>query len=222
MRAEPANEAQAPLSSIDWDELHRRLNAARQAVEHGCAPTPEQKRRILKDRARAAARPSHADAQPQDQFELLEFLLAQETYGIESSFVREVHPLKTLTPVPGTPAFVLGITSLRGQILSVIDLKKVFELPDKGLTDLNKIIVIGNAEMEFGILADAVLQVRKVPASQLQLSLPTLTGIRASFLKGVTPDRLVALDGAKLLSSQSIVVNQPRGEATSATAITNP
>lgn len=87
---------------------------------------------------------------------MVEFLLAHEKYGIEPDYLREIFPLKTLTPIPCTPPFVLGVTNLRGEVLSVIDLKKFFELPDKGLTDFTKVIVLESETMAFGILADSV------------------------------------------------------------------
>ena len=130
--------------------------------------------------------------------------------------MREVYPLKELTPLPGTPPFVLGLVNVRGQILSVIDLKKFFDLPEKGLTDLNKLIILDSGDlalskaegMAFGILADAVLGVRPLPVSELQPSLPTLTGIREEFLKGVTRERVVILDADRLLSSKDIIVHE--------------
>jgi len=62
--------------------------------------------------------------------------------------------------------------------------------------------------MEFGILADAILGVRLLSLGQLLPSLPTLTDIRSDYLKGVTEDRLVVLDGGKLLSDCGIVVHE--------------
>lgn len=136
----------------------------------------------------------------------MEFLLAHETYGVESSYVREVYPLRAFTPLPCTPSFVLGIINIRSQILSVIDLKKFFDLPDRGLTDLNKVIVVHDDRMTFGILADAVLAVRSIPLDDMQPSLPTLTGIREAYLKGVTSERLVILDAGKLLADTTLIV----------------
>jgi purine-binding chemotaxis protein CheW len=134
--------------------------------------------------------------------DVLEFQLAQEHYGIELNYVREVYPLKDLTPLPGTPAFVLGVTNVRGQVLSVIDIKKLFDLPDKGLTDLNKIIVVYAAGMELGVLADAVFGLKSLPLGEIQPSLPTLKGIREEYLRGVTRQSMVLLDAKKLLSAQ--------------------
>ena len=172
--------------------------------------TPEaaETNRILSARALALARPPQPAQAAAESIEVVEFLLASEHYAVESRYVREVHPLENLTPLPCTPAFVLGIVNLRGEILSVIDLRKFFGLPEQGLTNLSKVIVLQSADMLFGILADALAGVRRVPLGGMQTSLPTLTGVRAEYLKGVTPERMVILDAEKLLAAEGIVVHE--------------
>ncbi len=195
-------------TAIDWTEIHRRLETAQAAVERKMAPTPEQKQRILKARAKTLAREPQEKKTAEQFLEVVEFLLAYERYGLESRYVREIYPLKELTPLPGTPSFVLGLINVRGQILSVIDIKKFFQLPEKGLTDLNKVIIVHTDKMELGILADAILGVRSIPLPEIQTSLPTLTGIRADYLRGVTKEPLVVLDGEKILSDRKIIVHE--------------
>ena len=56
--------------------------------------------------------------------------------------------------------------------------------------------------------ADAVIGVRSISLSEIQPSLPTLTGIRQEYLKGITGEREVILDAEKLLSDKNIVVHQ--------------
>ncbi len=192
---------------VNWPEVHRRLEDAWKKTEHGWTPTPEERQRILKERARVLAQePPREEAE--DVLEVVEFLLAYETYAIESSFVREVYPLKELTPLPGTPPFVLGIINVRGHILSVLDIKKFFDLPEKGLTDLNKVIILHHEAMEFGILADSIVGMKTIPIKALQPALPTLTGIREQYLRGITPERIIVLHAEKLLSDNNIVVNE--------------
>ena len=195
-------------STIDWEELNQRLETAQAALDSGLAKTAEDKRKVLRERAKALARKPEEKTSAQEQVEVVEFLLAHERYALESSYVREVYPLKELTPLPCTPAFVLGIINVRGQILSIIDLKKFFELPEKGLTDLNKVIVVQREGMAFGILADVILGVRRIAPQNLQPSLPTLTGIRAEYLRGVMKDRLVFLDVEKILLDKNIIVQE--------------
>lgn len=164
--------------------------------------------RILRARALALARPPEHAPAAATLLEVLEFRLAQERYALEVRYVREVYPLKDLTPLPCTPPFVLGIVNLRGRILPVLDLKKFFDLPEQGLTDLHRIILVQGHELELGVLADAVMGVQSIPADSLQASLPTLTGIRSDYLKGVTAERLVILDAARILADPRIIVHE--------------
>jgi purine-binding chemotaxis protein CheW len=194
-------------TAIDWRALRQRLDAARAATEQAWMPDAEATARILKARAQALAQ-EPGQAQDADALEIVEFMLAHERYGVETSFVREIHPLTNLTPLPCTPAFVLGVVNLRGEIVSVIDIKKFFDLPEKGLTDLDKVVVLQSETMRFGVLADAILGVRHVPVAEIQPSLPTLTGIREQYLKGVTPERTIVLDAGKLLADEKIVVQE--------------
>ncbi len=192
---------------IDWERIHRRIDAAGRAIESGYAPNPEERKLILKKRAEMLAREKEKKVDA-DSLEVVEFLLAKEHYGIESHFIREVYPLKDFTPLPGVPRFVLGLVNVRGQILSVVDIKKFFDMPDMGISDLNKVIIINNDTMEFGILADAIFGVRNIAVSELGPPLPTLTGIREEFLKGITGERMVILDAARILTDKNIVVHE--------------
>ena len=195
-----------PSTTIKWDDLRLRLEHTQNILEQGLSLTPEKKREVLKARAKTLAREPQRKERTQTDLEIVEFLLSYETYGIESSFVREVYPLTHITPLPGTPSFVLGIINVRGQILSVLDLRKFFDLPEKGLTDLNKVIIIQDEKMEFGILADVVTGIRKISLDTIQPALPTLTGIRAEYLKGITDERVVILEAKKILGDEKIIV----------------
>jgi len=163
---------------------------------------------ILRARARALARPPEQAPAADTMLEVLEFRLAQERYAVETSHVREVVPLHDLTPLPGTPPFVRGIVNARGHILPVLDLKKLFDLPEPGVTDLHCIIIVHGRDLEFGLLADVVAGVRTIAVASLQPSLPTLSGIRSDYLKGVTAERLVVLDLARLLADPKIIVHE--------------
>ena len=185
-----------------------RLAGREPNLQPAWSPSAEERKRILKARARELARDSEKEKTVEESLEVVEFLLAYEKYGIESAYVREIHPLRELTPVPCTPPFVLGIINVRGQIISVIDIKRFFDLPERGLTDLNKVIILRNKEMEFGTLADVILGVVRVPRRNLQPTLPTLTGIREEYLKGIAADRLAILDAEKLLSDKKLIVHE--------------
>ena len=199
------------LAETGWEGIRQRLEASRAVLERRFEPTPDEKDGILKARAAELARAAVDEAAAEARITVVEFALAQERYGIEPDFVRDVFPLKTLTPIPCTPSFVLGVTNLRGEMLSVIDLKRFFDLPDEGLTDLAKVIVLESEAMAFGILADAVVGARSIPLDQIQPALPTLTEVREKYLKGVTNDRMAILDAVSILSDERIVVHEEVG-----------
>lgn len=163
--------------------------------------------RLLRARAQALARvPEPAQAQ-NTLLELLEFRLASERYALETRHVLEVQTLRELTPLPCTPSFLLGVVNVRSRVLPVLDIKKFFGLPEQGLTDLHRIILVRGHDLELGLLADVIVGVRKVRVESLQPTLATLTGIHADYLKGIDAERLVVLDLDRILSDPKIIVH---------------
>ena len=143
-----------------------------------------------------------------DELTVVEFLLSPERYAVEQQFVDEVLLLKELTPIPGVPDYVAGITNIRGRILSVLNLKILLGITSKGITELNRIIILKNNRMEFGILTDSVLGTRFLPSGQLVQKPVTLQGDASRYVKGITADGLVVLDCVQLLTDKAITINQ--------------
>jgi purine-binding chemotaxis protein CheW len=171
------------------------------------------RRKILHERAVALAQGAEHDEDEGDKLELLEFVLGDEHYAIDSSAVREVYALKEITPVPGTPPHILGVVSVRGRIVSVVDLGRLFDSPARDVSVFTMAIVLKSPRMEFAVLADSVSGICLIPVADLQASLPTLTGSRKKYLRGVTSDRLAVLDAHRLLGDDTLVVRHERGGA---------
>lgn len=190
--------------------MKKSATTASQAAASSTSPDSisADERQILRTRAQHLARPLQNGVLESASLELLEFRLAQENYALETQYVSEVYPLKDLTPMPCTPPFLRGIVNVRGRIVPVIDIKKFFDLPDKGLSDLHRIILVRGNDLELGLLADVIVGVRTIPLDSLQPSLSTLTGIRSDYLKGVTPERLVVLDLDRILTDPRIIVHE--------------
>lgn len=171
-------------------------------------PPDSSPQEILRARARALARTAEPVADAGAMLDLLEFRLAKECYAVENRHIQEVCPFKELTPLPCTPAFVRGIVNVRGRILPVLDLKRFFGLPEIGLTDLHRIIFVHGNDLELGLLADEITGLRTIPVSSVQPAPLTLAGIRSDYLKGVTAERLIVLDLARILAAPGIIVNE--------------
>jgi purine-binding chemotaxis protein CheW len=163
-------------------------------------------RLLLKMRATSMASATEIRRDSETDTKIVVFRLAHERYGIESAYVREVYPLKDLTPLPGIPSFIAGIVNVRGRILPVVDLKKFFNLPGNGLRELDKLIIIYDVNMEFGILADEVEGTKVICIEELLATPGTEEGIVEKYIKGITKDHLILLSANRLLSDKSIKV----------------
>lgn len=172
----------------------------------------QDKATILKERARKLAMTPVDDAGEEDALNVIEFKLAHERYAVEVEYVREVYPLKDLTPVPCTPSFVLGIMNVRGQVISVADAREFFDLPKKEINDLFRVLIVQNRDMEMGILADEVIGETKISLSAIQGEMPSMGRIKEEYVRGVTKERLIILNADSLLSDPSIVVHQEIGD----------
>lgn len=164
-------------------------------------------RAVLRERARSLARVP-ASASSEAQVEVLEFGLANERYALLASQVHDVQPLRELTPLPCTPPFLRGLVNLRGRLVAVIDLKRFFGLPEPGITDLHRIVLLRKGEVEIGLLADTVEGVQAIGQNRIQPAPPNVGGIGAEYISGVTPERLVVLDADAILDDPRLVIEE--------------
>lgn len=198
--------------AVDWAAVRRRLERLEAAVERGWEPTAGERAQILRARARALAEPPAAERVPGSVVEVIEFRLADEAYAVEAAHVAEVFPLAALTRLPCAPPFVRGIINVRGEIVSVVDLKRFFELPAHGISDLNKVILLRDEQLVFGILADRVEGTGWVAEAELQPALPTFGDRRRDYLKGIAAGTRVVLDVPRLLADPRLVVDEEVAE----------
>ncbi|MBI2400047.1 MAG: purine-binding chemotaxis protein CheW [Deltaproteobacteria bacterium] len=200
--------AEMKKGRIDWDKIKERLRKADEALASAAA---EGARGILKKRAAAFAAPPGEDEE-HECMQAVVFTLGGERFAFETAYLNAVCPASEIVPVPCTPSFVLGIVSLRGQMFSIIDLRKFFELPDRGISDMNRLLVLSSETMRFGVLADTVEGVRALRSDELK-KLPTLSGVREEYLVGVSPHGITVLDAGKLLADKSIIVYETADQA---------
>ena len=112
--------------------------------------------------ARAAAEPNDAE-ESLAVHELLAFSLAGERYAVPVERVREIVRLRPITPVPRVPKEILGVISLRGEIVQVMDLSLRLGFGASQPTRTSRIIVLHGDEGEVaGLLVDIVSQVLRV------------------------------------------------------------
>ncbi len=161
---------------------------------------------ILEKRAQALARATEVETGETMQFVV--FSLANETYGIPTNYVKEVQPLRDVSPVPCTPDFVVGIINIRGSIYSVVDIRQFLGVPKQEVTDLTKVILVDAAGLEVGVLADDVSGSMSIAMAEIKPSLATTASIKEEYIQGVTKDMLIILNLDTLMRDERVVVHE--------------
>jgi purine-binding chemotaxis protein CheW len=160
-----------------------------------CDPAVEA---VLKLRAEQLATLSVA-SDASDEVEVITCRLGTEQYAVESRHLRAVQWTSSVTPVPCTPSYVIGIVSVRGEIVTLLDLAAMIgltsaPLPRDGLA--RPVLLLGLAGQRSGLVVDEVLGVQRLKLDRLQ---PSLSG--REFARGVGPGNTVVLDLEQLLGS---------------------
>lgn len=114
------------MSRLDWDQVKRRLEAARAALEAG--PGPERRARVYRERARVLARRRAPGPVLQGE-EVLPLILGDQRYALELAALAEILPFQGCTPVPGAAREILGVLNARGEIRPLASLARLLGLP---------------------------------------------------------------------------------------------
>jgi len=131
----------------------------------------------------------------EESLQFIVFRLAREWYGVEITKVKEIVKAGKITYLPSSPEHIAGIVNLRGNILSVTDLKTIFSLPHEEPTEKARIIAIESGILETGFLVDEVVDSIKVPVSKIGPALSTLSAEGGKYIEGQCKvgNRLIAL-----------------------------
>lgn len=111
-------------------------------------------------------------SQKQDRGPLAEYLaftLAEDTYAVPIGLVREILKPPPLAEVPRAPRDVLGVASVRGLLVTVVDLRRRLRLEASEPTRKSRILLVEGAEGELiGLLVDEVQQVYRLAESEIE------------------------------------------------------
>ena len=182
--------------------------------------------------ARRAARLAEMPKQEEtgEQVALLLVRFGHEVYGLEAQHVDRVQAVEQITPVPRVPNWVVGLTNLRGQLLSVVDLTSFFGLSPTirhvssegadGQSIEQCLVVVSTPEIEMALLTDGVMAVESVPASRLQEAETLVRGLRPEYVRGIMQragqgrtienthnSLVVVLDLQNVLSDERLIVH---------------
>lgn len=139
--------------------------------------------------------------------QLVTFRLADETYGIEITKVREIILISEITQIPQAAHYVKGLINLRNTVIPVIDLRAKFGLAESALTDESRIMVINVSNNTIGIIVDEVKEVLRIRRDQIAPPPPTVASLGREYLQGLVKlddQLLILLDIERLLGAEQI------------------
>lgn len=121
-----------------------------------------------------------------DEEQLVTFKIDSEEYGVKIANVQEINRMTEVTKIPRAPYHIVGIVNLRGNVIPVLDLRRLFKLPDKPLTDATRIIIVDYEGKRTGIVVDSVSEVLRLEKSLIEGPPDALnSGIDSEFVEGV-------------------------------------
>lgn len=138
------------------------------------------------------------------------FRLANEVYGVEVERVREILKVNNILPVPGSPDFILGITNIRGNVVSVMDGRQRLNLgcTASELTDKSRMIILETEDDDVvAVVVDNVSDIIDVPLSSLESNPRVKTNENSQYITGIISHEsnlVIALSTDKLISDEHI------------------
>jgi purine-binding chemotaxis protein CheW len=134
-----------------------------------------------------------SESERQEELTFLGFFLDKWEYGLPIEIVREIIRMVEITPIPETPTFLAGVIDLRGEIVSIVDLRRRLGLAPKEYSLSTPIIISDISGHTTGIIVDQVSEV--LTATKSQICQPSFeVPLPEDLLKGV-----LRLDGQLLL-----------------------
>jgi purine-binding chemotaxis protein CheW len=142
----------------------------------------------------------------QQIFRWVTFRLADETYGINVMQVQEVLRMTDVAPVPGAPHYVMGIINLRGNVVTVLDTRKLLDLATSEITDSSRIMIIESGKVTVGLLVDSVAEVVNISSSEIDPPPSVGNDEGSRYIQGIYSSEqqiLILIDLNKLINEEN-------------------
>jgi purine-binding chemotaxis protein CheW len=147
--------------------------------------------------------------------QFLTFVLGREEYGVTILQVQGIQGWDRVTPIPGTPDFILGVINLRGAIVPVVDLRRRFGMPAGDFGPTTVVIVVRvtteGHERTLGLVVDAVSDVRSVSENDRMPAPDFGAAVKTDFVRGLATvdERMVILLDIDRLVSEGVLGQLP-------------
>lgn len=166
----------------------------------------EKQWQLLEARARRVEQSAQQNDK-RDLFEVLTVHVGDETYAISVKAIRAVYESVAVIELPGVPQHIAGIANIRGQLVTVMDLRHILDIAQSHTLETSAVITLAFEDMQAGLLVDEVSEVSSISMDDLS-TLPVATTNNTTYMKGSLSDGTILLDLTAMLHDKSLVVDQ--------------
>ncbi len=103
-----------------------------------------------------------------NDMQLVVFQLGNEEYGADISQIREIIRAGEITGIPQAPDYVHGVINLRGQVTTVVNLRRRLGMPDKEKDNNTRIVIVEIDHNTIGMMVDSVTEVKYINGNQIE------------------------------------------------------
>lgn len=129
------------------------------------------------------------------KIELVVFRVDEEEFALRISNIKEIIRVPSMAKVPNAPQYITGLCSLRGDLLPVIDSRKLFGMPDQEFNESSRIIVADIHGKKVGLVSDKVSEVINVEEAAVKEPPASIKGIDGGVINGI----LILNDGKRVV-----------------------
>jgi purine-binding chemotaxis protein CheW len=138
--------------------------------------------------------------------EYLGFRVDNEFFALSLTLVREILKPPPITEVPRARPDILGIVSVRGQITTVVDLRRRLGFPPQEMTNHTRILLVEGGEEVLGLLVDEVTQVYRLSPQEIEVAGAVLGGNLGNHVAGIGRPRIRGLRGEAMQVSDEVLI----------------
>lgn len=140
-----------------------------------------------------------------EDLNLLCFLVKDEVWAVPISQVKEIFPFSGATLIPGAPGYVIGLTNLRGAVLTLVDISQMIGVGSTDSLNGSQVIVADVADIDIAFVADKLVDIVRVPRSSVEQPLWILDKVEGDFVVGeatIAEQLIGILDVNRIFSSK--------------------
>jgi purine-binding chemotaxis protein CheW len=162
---------------------------------------------VLRLRAERAANVGQ-DRLHDNRLSAVRIAVRSETYALLIDAISAVYEKISVTPVPCTPDYVVGIANIRGHIIPVLDLAELLHIPGESSTDSGTLFMVEQESLTIAFRVDALKGVVSFAAEEV-IAIPQNLSLRQlAYFQGALPDGMILLDVRAMMNDDRISVSE--------------